>query len=494
MPSFDPGRLFSLGLPGPKATRDAVRLLRDTGAGGVILLARNIESPEQTRRLTQDLVDKLGRPLLFSVDHEGGWVLRFRSGLTAFPGNLALGRAGDPLLAYETGRQMALELAGLGVRLNLAPVLDVSTKVYNPGIGIRSFGTDPRLVGRLGAALTRGMQDHGVAACAKHFPGKGAATVDAHVDLPTIRLPRAAFIKTHLAPFAEAVKAGTACVMTSHVRFPAFDKVPATFSPAIISGLLRERLAFKGVIISDDLCMGAVVRKLPVAEAAVRALEAGHDMLLVCHEETLQREAVDAVRQACAEDPALRRRAEASGRRIAALDARYRGRTRRPDASRGLAVAQRTAAAAVVVRRGELPLPLVESPVVVFPDFSQVRDRFTFEGGPRAPEALVRRWLAPRRGTLVRAPVLEGSLAGVKAALKGSRPVVFFCFEARRFPGQAAALRLLNARAAGRTAACLIRSPWDAQLAEARMTLVDTAGYRLCQLERALALIGGEGS
>ena len=166
------------------------------------------------------------------MDHEGGWVLRFKRGVTPMPGNAALGRAGDPVLAYEPGRHMALELAALGIRLNLAPVLDVAVSSYNPGIGMRSFGPDARKVGELGASFVRGLEDHGVFACAKHFPGKGAARVDAHAQRPTITLSGKELSAVHLVPFRRAIATGVSCVMTSHVRYPALDKTAAaTFSP-----------------------------------------------------------------------------------------------------------------------------------------------------------------------------------------------------------------------------------------------------------------------
>lgn len=483
------------GLYGRRASRESVRLLRDSGACGVLLLARNIDSPSQTRALTEELVQRLGRPLLFCVDHEGGWVLRFRGGLTAFPGNAALGRSEDPALAYATGRQMALELGPLGIRLNLAPVLDVSTRAYNPGIGIRSFGSDAAWVARLGTALIKGMQDHGVAACAKHFPGKGAATVDAHVELPTIRLPRKRFEEIHLAPFAAAVKAGAASIMTSHVRFPALDKVPATFSEKITTGLLRRKLGFKGVIISDDLCMGAVTTHGPVALAAQDAFRAGHDILLVAHEPTAQRDSVDALRQHCAGDAGAALRVKDSRRRIELLIRGAGARQQKPDAAQGARVALLTAARAVeVVRTGGVRLPLEQGPMILFPDFSQVSDRFTFEGGPAAPERAVlaacrSHWTGVPR--LLRVPVLTGRTPDLEHALAGGGPIVFFCFEARRFPGQAAILRRLR-RHAERTVLCLIRSSWDLALCDPRMTVIDAHGYRNCQLTRILSLLKGK--
>ena len=309
---------FLFGFYGKRASRATVKLLKDTGAAGVLLLARNIETAAQTRALTEELVQRLGRPLLFSIDHEGGWVLRFKSGVTPLPGNCALGRAADETLAYATGRQMALELRPLGIQLNLAPVLDVLTKKYNPGIGIRSFGQDPALVGRLGAAMIRGLQDHGVAACAKHFPGKGAATVDAHVELPTIRLARREFERDHLRPFKDAVAAGVASVMTSHVKYPALDSAIATFSQRITKDLLRRKLGFTGAVIADDLCMGAVSGRMPIQQAAVQAMDAGHDLLIIAHDLDAQAESAEMMEQALSGKLLSRENFDASCARVSA--------------------------------------------------------------------------------------------------------------------------------------------------------------------------------
>ncbi|MBI4060001.1 MAG: beta-N-acetylhexosaminidase [Elusimicrobia bacterium] len=480
----DPGRLFMFGVYGLRPSRRTVSLFKSTGATGVLLLARNIETPAQTKAFVAELEQRLGRPLLVAVDHEGGWVLRFKSGVTAFPGNAALGRARDPGLAYAVGRQMARELAPLGVRMNLAPVLDVATKAYNPGIGIRSFGPDPRTVSALGSAFIRGMQDNGVSACAKHFPGKGAATVDAHVDLPTIKSPRAAFMRTHLAPFRAACAAGVDAVMTSHVRFPAFDSEMATFSEKIVRGVLREALGYDGLVVSDDLCMGAVTKRRPVAEAALKCLDAGHDVLMIAHDLQGMADAVEFLRAAGAPEE-----------RLAAADARIARLLRRRRApaaklSEGAALSARVASKAVVVaRRGaaRLPMPLSPETLVVFPDFKEVRERFTFEGGPGGPEALARR-LAPAC-SFARAPIERANLGRLPELARRARNIVFFSFEAKRFPGQAAALRLLAGTAAAKTAAVLIRSSWDLALCPKAMTVVDAAGYRLASLEAALSRV-----
>lgn len=481
----DPGRLFMFGAYGTKPSRETVSLFKSTNATGLLLLARNIESPAQTKAYVEELEDRLGRPLLVAVDHEGGWVLRFKSGLTAFPGNAALGRTRDPKLAYAVGRQMARELAPLGIRMNLAPVLDVSVKTYNPGIGIRSFGPDPKLAGRLGAAFIRGLQDHGVSACAKHFPGKGAASVDAHVDLPTIRLPRAEFAKTHLAPFRDAVKAGADAVMTSHVRFPAFDSVPATFSARIVRDVLRGKLGYHGLIVSDDLCMGAITKRWPVAEATLKCLDAGHDVLMIAHDVQGMRDAVDLLREAGADEARL----ASADDRIQRLLPRRRV-DHAPNLDEGLELSRRIARGAVsVVRRGtlRLPVPVGRGTLVLVPDFREVRERFTFEDGPGGPEALVRA-MAPG-AAVARTPVETTEPGGLAGAVKRAERVVFLCFEARRFAGQAAVLELLAKSAPGKTVSILIRSPWDLELCPQEMTVVDAAGYRLVSLEAALAAV-----
>ncbi|MBI5622786.1 MAG: beta-N-acetylhexosaminidase [Elusimicrobia bacterium] len=492
----DPGFLFMLGVYGTRPDRETVSLMRETGAASVLLLARNIESTAQIRAYTSELVQRLGRPVLFAVDHEGGWVLRFKAGVTAFPGNAALGAAGDPRLARSVGRHMARDLRALGIGLNLAPVIDVVER-YNPGIGIRSFGRDPGLVGTLGSAMIRGMQGEGLHACAKHFPGKGAAKVDAHVGLPTIALSKAELMAVHLKPFRRAIQDGVASVMTSHVHMPAFDRIPATFSRKITHGLLRRELGFDGVIISDDLCMGAVTAAGPVQSAAVDALRAGHDLIIVAHDPGAQRESVELARSLAGtrpEDGGLDAgELAASVRRVASL-LRPRKAAPRPSLRAGRKLAELIASEAVRVRRGSLPLPIAKegSTLVLVPDFREVKERFTFEGGPAAPLAQVRSLCRSLRGaTVLTAPVVKTGLGRLTSAASKADRVVFLCFEAMRFPGQKAVLDMLNRKAAAKTCACLIRNPWDRDLLSAKTTVVDSKGYRSSSLKAALAAVLG---
>ncbi|MBI3547927.1 MAG: beta-N-acetylhexosaminidase [Elusimicrobia bacterium] len=495
-----PGFLFMFGVYGTRATRESVALLKETGACGVLLLGRNIESPKQLRRLVGDLQDKVGRPLLFSIDHEGGWVLRFERGVTAFPGNACLGRVADPNYAYAVGRQMGFELKDLGIQINLAPVLDVLADTYNPGIGIRSFGKDPALVSTLGAAMIRGMQDHGTSACAKHFPGKGAATQDAHVTLPTIRTPAAAFKKRDLAPFRAAVKAGVHCVMTSHVRFPALDPsgATATFSSKITGGLLRRDMKFRGVLISDDLCMGAVTEEMPIQQAAIQTLESGHDILLIAHEEQTQREAWELLESAVADGLVPRARIDESARRIRALMALHRRSDSPEGPGNGAELARHIARRSVeLIQPGAvgLPLPIGNGNgrprvAVLFPDFAEVKDRFTQEGGVGGPLDRLRRNLArwPARADVVLTPIQSSPAKAAAAAARAKRAdlAVLFCFEAMRFAGQKETLLKVQAAAARKTAVCLIRNPWDRSLLKREVTALDGFGYRDCTIASLL--------
>ena len=484
-----------LGIEGARPRRETVELFKATSASGVLLLARNIQNPLQTRALTQGLQDRLGRKLLFAVDHEGGNVLRFQRGLTVFPGNAALGRLGRERAAFEVGRQMGSELRALGIEMNLAPVLDVLTRRYNPGIGLRSFGSDPALAARLGSALVRGLESRGVRACAKHFPGKGAATRDAHVELPTIRLSRSEFEKEHLLPFRAAVRAGVSSVMSSHVLYPFFDAVPATFSRAIATELLRGTLGFKGALFTDDLGMGAVLQERRVPAAAVEAFKAGHDVLLIAFAAREQRKAVEQVRESCARGEAKTSRLEEAAARLERLSAPRPKPRGLPDFAKGVRLCRRIAQGAleVVSGRAKLPVSKREPLLVLLPDLRGMAARFTFEGGPLAPERMIRRAFAGWKNRRFERVPLEGDFPAEKlqALAADAGAVIFFCFEAARFPAEKAVLESLRRLAPSKTAVCYLRNPFDREIAP-ELTAVVPYGYHAASLAAALGPLTGE--
>src|SRR5689334_19380668 len=295
------GRQLVIGLPGPDATDDDIRLLREIHAGGLMLYRRNFETPERFVRFIRRLEEGAGRRLLITTDHEGGRIIMLHGGVTIFPDNLTAGTAGDEAMVARQGQIEGRELRRLGVDVNFAPVLDVLTERYSPNIGIRSYGKDPLLVARYGAARIKGLQSAGISACAKHFPGKGHAPVDAHLGLPVIDSDWGEMHAVHLLPFLSAIESGIDCLMTSHPLYPHLDpapRTPATFSRLIVEEYLRGEVGYRGVIVSDDLEMGAVKELCPVGEAAVRAAAAGHDLLLVCHTEAAERASHSALLEA----------------------------------------------------------------------------------------------------------------------------------------------------------------------------------------------------
>jgi beta-N-acetylhexosaminidase len=275
-----------VGLPGPEAGPDELALAAEQGLGGVILFARNVESPAQVWQLNYDLRRAAANaerpPLWVMVDQEGGSVARLHAPFTDGPDLVELGGADEAALMAH-GAKLGREALAAGFNWDLAPVMDVHA--MEGGImARRSLGADPALVGRLGAAFIRGMQEAGCLACAKHFPGLGRTTADTHKERPTVHLSRAELEAVELPPFRDAARAGVAGVMICHAVYAALDPDrPASLSPVVIQDLLRDELGYDGLIMSDDLEMGAVVGQMAPEEAAVEAYLAGSDVLLMCH-------------------------------------------------------------------------------------------------------------------------------------------------------------------------------------------------------------------
>ena len=280
----DIGQLLIGSLPGTTIPRELRSLAREFQLGGVILFARNIEAAEQVAELSQDVQSLASDvPLWVSIDQEGGRVARLRAPFTEWPPMAVLGRCGDSGLASRFAAALAAELKAVGITLDYAPVLDIHTNPHNPVIGDRALAVDAAMVGALGSAIVRGLQDHGVAACGKHFPGHGDTSVDSHDELPVVEHPPDRIRRVECVPFVDAIRAGVAFMMTAHLLVPALDEdSPATLSRDIVYGLLREELGFDGVILSDDLEMEGLARTHTAPEAAVQAVAAGCDGVLVC--------------------------------------------------------------------------------------------------------------------------------------------------------------------------------------------------------------------
>ena len=316
-------RMFCVGFPGLEPPRDFASLV-DRGVSGAILFKRNVESPAQFAALCGKLKRDAGRPFLTSIDQEGGRVMRLRDPFTPVPTMRAVGQAGDPALARKLGEVLGRELRAVNVDVDFAPVLDVDTNPANPVIGDRSFGRTPQLVSKLGCALLEGLQAAGVAACGKHFPGHGDTAQDSHVDLPRLPHTLARLAEVELPPFEAAIRAGVASIMTAHVIFEPLDpKYPATMSRPAMDGILRDRMGFDGVVISDDLEMKAIADHFGLEEAVVRGANAGVDLFLVCHHAEVQHRAIDLLVKAVERGDVPRSRIDEAGRRVSTLVSRY---------------------------------------------------------------------------------------------------------------------------------------------------------------------------
>jgi beta-N-acetylhexosaminidase len=282
----DIGQFLIGSMPGTTIPVELRSLAREFDLGGVILFGRNIETPEQVAELSAEC-EALGRamPAWVSVDQEGGRVARLKEPFTKWPPMATLGRAGkqSEALAERFAKALAEELLAVGITLDYAPVLDIHTNPSNPVIGDRALAERAEDVARLGRVIIRGLQDAGLAACGKHFPGHGDTSTDSHFELPLVEHPPERLRAIEFEPFRAAIAERVAFIMTAHVLVPSLDENnPATLSPHVVQTMLREELKFDGVILSDDLEMKAVSARDAVPETAVDAVAAGCDAVLVC--------------------------------------------------------------------------------------------------------------------------------------------------------------------------------------------------------------------
>ncbi|MBS1153347.1 MAG: Beta-hexosaminidase [Myxococcaceae bacterium] len=278
------GQLMMVGFGGQTMDPKIEELVKGLQVGGICIFKRNIADPAQLARFNDALRELLadGVPPFIAVDQEGGNVVRISDGVTVLPGNMALGATRSSKLAWEAGKAQGEDLRRLGFNMNLAPVLDVNLNPLNPVIGIRSFSDQVSLVSQMGADFVRGQQESNIVTIAKHFPGHGSVDADSHRGLPVLEETEAEVL-TGLEPFLAAMKVGLDGVMTAHIAVPKItgDGLPATLSRPILTGLLRERLGFGGLVLTDELEMEAIVERYGVGKAAVMALNAGADMVLI---------------------------------------------------------------------------------------------------------------------------------------------------------------------------------------------------------------------
>ncbi len=311
-------QLFVLGFEGKAIPQEFKPLLRKNPIGGIILFEENIEDTRQLGELIKEVQSHSFLPLFVMIDQEGGEKNRITKGIPQFPSNRFYGEKEDFQGATFAYRETAKALKGLGINVDLAPVVDLVSDPESSILGERSFGADANLVAKLSSLSVQAIQREGVMACAKHFPGLGEVDVDPHLALPSDPRGRDEFSSRDWLPFRATIASGVKLVMTTHLACPNVDSsgLPASHSREITEGILRSDLCFEGIIITDDLGMGAIRENFPLEEAVSLAIEAGVDLILLCHGFEEQLEVMEETLKNALRGEALREKIFCSYKRI----------------------------------------------------------------------------------------------------------------------------------------------------------------------------------
>ncbi len=319
------GQRLMVGFDGTGLNEDLKYLVDHIKAGGIILFAGNLETPDQIKDLcfaVQDFAESCGQPPLFiAIDQEGGQVARLKKPFTQFPGNPYMRHEADAIYFAET---TATELNQVGINMNMAPVLDVAPKDIDSIMAKRSFGGDPDRVSRLGTTVIEHLQKNRIMAVAKHFPGIGRTILDSHLDLPVLADDLAAIEKFDLIPFGAAIQQGVSGIMLSHIHYPKLDaQWPASLSVQIAKDLLRGRMGYGGLVMTDDLDMGAITKHYDIAVSIQQILAADIDLALICHKGPNIEVAFEQILKEMADSAEIKARGLASVERIMTFKDKY---------------------------------------------------------------------------------------------------------------------------------------------------------------------------
>jgi beta-N-acetylhexosaminidase len=495
------GQMLVVGFEGLEPPDYILDWLADGRIGGVILFARNVASPAQVVTLTQACHAVAARPILIAIDQEGGVVARLRDGFTESPGAMALGVADSEELAENVSAVLGTEMRALGINWNLAPALDLTHNIHNPSVGVRSLGIDPQRVARLGVAQVRGFQKAGVAATAKHFPGKADTPVDPHVSLPVIEGPLDDLWNTDLVPFRAASEAGIAAMMITHVQFKALEpQYPSTLSPRIIEGLLRDDIGFGGVISTDCMEMKAVTNAYGPGESAVLAALAGASTILFSHTRAYQEAAYDALIEAARSGRLPEAKIDQAVGKVTAMKERFaitrmpptRSVIRHPD---HLAITGRAARAGMVVMgdaQTVIPVNAAGVQAVGLVEFASFLDSEALESGGHTGFATLLAESLPTLRSVALDPVRpsEGKLAQAQALAADSDVLIVATRNAHLYPKQRDVAQDLIRRGR-RTILLCLRNPYDAGVLSGMDATLFTCGDSTPSLRAAVdALLG----
>ncbi len=337
------GQRMAVGFDGTEINEDIRDLISNYKIGNIILFRHNIKSNGQLKKLCEDLQELIryhtGQEAFITIDQEGGMITRLGQDAANVPGAMAIAATGRVENAFLAGKITGEQLSSVGVNFNLAPTVDVNSNWNNPVIGVRSYGDKPEEAAKYAVAMTKGLLEGGVYACAKHFPGHGDTNVDSHVGLPLINKDVSELEQCELIPFQRVIEAGIPAVMTTHILFPKIEKdnIPATMSHKIITGLLKEKLGFQGLVVSDCMEMSAIKKYYGTVEGCLQAIGAGVDLIFISHTASVAREVSDALTMALEDGRLSRKDMEDSVRKIISCKEELR-RKRKPhgfDAEKG---------------------------------------------------------------------------------------------------------------------------------------------------------------
>lgn len=493
------GRMLLVGFEGLRAPDYILEWLAEGQIGGVILFARNVDTPAQLAELVRSLLAAAKHPPLISIDQEGGIVARLREGFSESPGAMALGAADSEALAEQVTAALGAELRALGINFNLAPVVDIGHDSSNPVISTRTLGAQADRVSRLAVAQVRGFQSAGVGACAKHFPGHGNTPTDSHVSLPVVSGALDFLWATDLVPFRATVEAGIASVMISHVKFEALDPdYPSTLSPTIITGLLREEIGFEGLVVTDCMEMQAITQNYGAGESAVLAALAGVDAMFFSHTRENQQAAFDALLQAAESGRLSEARLDAAGEHLDAFARLYPAIEpvdlsviRQPD---HLQVCQTAAEAGTVLYsagEGVLPLRPDHQRIALVEFASQLGPGAADHRDPSGLGALLReRALSIQHIALDPASPRPAALDEARQMVRDADVTVVATRSAHLAPQQRELAQELLDLAQKRVLLCL-RNPYDIEVLTGADAILCTCGDSTPSLQAAIdALLG----
>ncbi|MEK4993668.1 glycoside hydrolase family 3 [Paenibacillus odorifer] len=496
------GQMFVTGFPSTEITPELKEVIEHYKVGNIILFSHNIDNKYQLGELVTELqqwyTTHTGIPGFITIDQEGGRVTRMPKDATNVAGAMAIASSGRPENAYAAGRMTARELKALGINFNLAPVMDVNNNALNPVINVRSYGDSVATVSQYGIQMMKGLLDGSVMSSLKHFPGHGDTNVDSHIGLPTIEKTLEELEQLELLPFKAAIEQGAQAIMSAHILFPKIEKsgVPGTMSHTIITEILKGKLGYKGLVVSDCLEMDAIKRYYGTAKGALGAVKAGIDLVFISHTPETVKEAIHLIEEAVATGDLDEALIDAAVTKILAYKAQYATIEELDYELVGCDVHRRAnelmRTETICLMKGELqPIHTGDEQVLFMGSYSYRTDL----ASSSLNQALsFPQYMGEHFNTAYEIIDIDPSEEQINAALpkvQGYKHIVIGLFNARENKGQLALVQKLLAAGCKVTAITLGR-PYDLPLIEGEFCGIAAFEYTLDAFKSLLPILNGE--